>query len=60
MWTGTYRAEAWGLLAEAYRCAHTVGIAAGYPDLSLIALNGMDWAARQAGGWAPALRAARE
>jgi hypothetical protein len=56
-WTGT---DAWGLLAEAYRCAHTVGIAAGYPDLSLIALNRMGWAARQAGDRAPALRAARE
>lgn len=59
-WTGIDRADAWGLLAEAYRCAHTVGIAAGYPDLSLIALNRMDWAARQAGDRAPALRAARE
>jgi transcriptional regulator with XRE-family HTH domain len=59
-WAGTDQADAWGLLAEAYRCAHTVGIAAGYPDLSLIALNRMDWAARQAGDRAPALRAARE
>ncbi|GAA2817281.1 helix-turn-helix transcriptional regulator [Kribbella solani] len=59
-WTGADRADAWGLLAEAYRCAHTVGIAAGYPDLSLTALNRMDWAAGQAGDRAPALRAARE
>jgi hypothetical protein len=59
-WTGTDRADAWGLLAEAYRCAHTVGIAAGFPDLSLTALNRMDWAAQQAGDRVPALRAARE
>jgi transcriptional regulator with XRE-family HTH domain len=59
-WSGLERAEAWGLLAEAYRCAHTVGIAVGYPDLSLNALSRMDWAAQQAGDRAPALRAARE
>ncbi|MER7250809.1 hypothetical protein [Kribbella sp. NPDC000426] len=59
-WTGTDRADAWRLLAEAYRCAHTVGIAAGYPDLWLTALNRMDWAASQSGDRAPALRAARE
>ncbi|MGZ0150153.1 helix-turn-helix domain-containing protein [Kribbella sp. WER1] len=59
-WTGTQQADAWGLLAEAYRCAHTVGIAAGYPDLSLTALSRMDWAAQRSGDRAPALRAARE
>jgi transcriptional regulator with XRE-family HTH domain len=60
LWTGTERADAWGLLAEAFRCAHTVGIATGYPDLSLIALSRMDWAAQRAGDREPGLRAARE
>jgi transcriptional regulator with XRE-family HTH domain len=60
LWRGTEQADAWGLLAEAYRCAHTVGIATGYPDMSLIALSRMDWAAQRAGDRAPALRAARE
>ncbi|MFC5266407.1 helix-turn-helix domain-containing protein [Kribbella qitaiheensis] len=60
LWTGSRQAAAWGLLAEAYRCAHTVGIATGYPDMSLVALSRMDWAARRAGDRAPGLRAARE
>ncbi|HEY0694377.1 MAG TPA: helix-turn-helix transcriptional regulator [Kribbella sp.] len=60
LWTGTERTEAWGLLAEAYRCAHTVGIATGYPDLSLVALSRMDWAAQKSADRAPGLRAARE
>jgi transcriptional regulator with XRE-family HTH domain len=49
-----------GLLAEAYRCGHSVGIAIGLNDLSAIALARMDWAAQQAGDHAPALRAVRE
>jgi transcriptional regulator with XRE-family HTH domain len=60
MWKGPQAAAAWGLLAEAYRCAHTVGIATGYPDLSLSALSRMDWAAQRAGDREPGLRAARE
>lgn len=60
LWTGSRQSDAWGLLAEAYRCAHTVGIATGYPDMSLVALSRMDWAARGAGDRAPGLRAARE
>ncbi|HEY0692858.1 MAG TPA: helix-turn-helix transcriptional regulator [Kribbella sp.] len=60
LWSGREQSEAWGLLAEAYRCAHTIGIATGYPDLSLIALSRMDWAAQNAADRAPGLRAARE
>lgn len=58
--TGEAQRQAWGLLAEAYRCGHSVGIAIGLNDLSTTALNRMDWAARQAGDRAPALRAARD
>lgn len=57
---GFEQAEAFGLLAEAYRCAHTVGIAIGQGDLSTLALARMDWAAQSAGARGPALRAARE
>ena len=60
LWSGTPQQEAWGLLAEAYRCGHTVGIALGMTDLSAVALSRMDWAAQRAGARGPALRAARE
>jgi transcriptional regulator with XRE-family HTH domain len=59
-WAGTDQVAAWGLLAEAYRCGHTVGIAMGMTDLSATALSRMDWAAQRAGARGPALRAARE
>ncbi len=59
-WTGGDQVAAWGLLAEAYRCGHSVGIAMGMTDLSTVALNRMDWAAQHAGARGPALRAARE
>ncbi|MFJ6212106.1 helix-turn-helix domain-containing protein [Streptomyces sp. NPDC092296] len=52
--------QAWGLLSEAYRCGHSVGIAIGLNGLSTTALNRMDWAAQRAGDRAPGLRAARE
>ncbi|MFJ9446201.1 helix-turn-helix domain-containing protein [Kitasatospora sp. NPDC101235] len=58
--TGDQQRQAWGLLAEAYRCGHSVGIAIGLSDLSATALARMDWAAERAGDQAPALRAARE
>ncbi|MFJ7277900.1 helix-turn-helix domain-containing protein [Kitasatospora sp. NPDC098663] len=58
--TGEQQRQTWGLLAEAYRCGHSVGIAIGLNDLSATALARMDWAARRAGDRAPALRAARE
>lgn len=51
---------AWGLLAEASRCGHSVGIAIGLNDLSVTALQRMDWAAEQAGDRSPGLRAIRE
>lgn len=57
---GRDRQVAWGLLAEAVRCAHSVGIAVGRNDLSVTALDRMDWAAERAGDRAPALRAIRE
>jgi XRE family transcriptional regulator, fatty acid utilization regulator len=59
-WRGPAASEAWGLLAEAYRCAHSAGIALGFTDLSATALARMDWAARSAGAREPGLRAARE
>jgi hypothetical protein len=58
--TGEQQRQAWALLAEAYRCGHSVGIAIGLNDLSATALARMDWAAQRAGDRAPALRAARE
>jgi XRE family transcriptional regulator, fatty acid utilization regulator len=59
-WPSPDREAAWGLLAEAYRCGHTVGIALGMTDLSATALSRMDWAAQRAGVRGPGLRAARE
>ncbi len=58
--TGRDQEAAFGLLAEAYRCGHTFGIALGMPDMSALALQRMDWAAQRAGDRAPGLRAARE
>jgi XRE family transcriptional regulator, fatty acid utilization regulator len=58
--TGNEQCALFGLLAEAYRCGHSVGIAIGLNDLSAIALARMDWAAQQAGDRGPALRAVRE
>ncbi|MFF0413459.1 helix-turn-helix domain-containing protein [Kitasatospora sp. NPDC004745] len=57
--SGEQQQQAWGLLAEASRCGHSVGIAIGMPDLSAYALSRMDLAAQQAGDRAPGLRAAR-
>ncbi|MFJ9777221.1 helix-turn-helix domain-containing protein [Kitasatospora sp. NPDC101157] len=57
--TGEQQKQAWGLLAEASRCGHSVGIAIGMSDLSAMALSRMDWAAQRAGDRAPGLRAAR-
>lgn len=58
--TGYERELAWGLLAEACRCGHSVGIAIGLNELSVTALQRTDWAASHAGDRAPALRAIRE
>lgn len=58
--TGHEQEAAWGLLAEASRCGHSVGIAIGMNDLSVTALHCMDWAAAKAGDHAPGLHAARE
>lgn len=60
LWTGSAQAAAWGLLAEAYRCGHSFGIAMGMSDLSAMALSRMDTAATRAGDRAPALRAVRD
>ncbi|MFB9926565.1 helix-turn-helix domain-containing protein [Amycolatopsis halotolerans] len=57
---GQDRHDAWALLALTTRCGHSAGIAVGDNTLSVNALGKMDWAARQAGGRAPGLRAARE
>ena len=54
------RPVVWGLLAEAVRCAHSVGIAVGRNEMSVAALGWMDRAAEHAGDRAPALRAVRE
>ncbi|MGH8922925.1 MAG: helix-turn-helix domain-containing protein, partial [Actinomycetes bacterium] len=58
--TGREQDMAWGLLAEASRCGHSVGIAVGLNDLSVAALQRMDWAATRSGDRGPGLRAARE
>jgi transcriptional regulator with XRE-family HTH domain len=58
--TGRSQETAWGLLAEAARCGHSVGIAIGFNDLSVAALQRMDWAAEHAGDCGPGLRAIRE
>lgn len=58
--TGHDQEAAWALLAEASRCGHSVGIAIGMNDLSVAALQRMDWAATRAGDRGPGLRAARE
>jgi transcriptional regulator with XRE-family HTH domain len=58
--TGRDQETAWGLLAEASRCGHSVGIAIGLNDLSVTALQRMDWAATRTGDAGPSLRAARE
>lgn len=60
IFAGEQQTEVWGLLAEAYRCAHTAGIALGLSDLSATALTRMDWAAQRSGAREPGLRAARE
>lgn len=57
---GADQHAAWGLLAEASRCGHSVGIALGGNDLSVVSLARMDWAGARAGDAAPGLRAARE
>lgn len=54
------RPVVWGLLAEAVRCAHSVGIAVGRNEMSVAALGWMDRAAEHAGDRAPALPAVRE
>ena len=54
------RPVVWGLLAEAVRCAHSVGIAVGRNEMSVAALGWMDRATEHAGDRAPALRAVRE
>jgi XRE family transcriptional regulator, fatty acid utilization regulator len=59
-WSAYAQAEAWGLLAEAYRCGHSFGIAMGMADLSAVALARMDGAAARAGDRAPGLRAIRD
>jgi transcriptional regulator with XRE-family HTH domain len=60
IFSGADQLAAWGLLAEAYRCGHSAGIAIGMTDLSATALARMDWAAQRSGDRAPGLRAARE
>jgi XRE family transcriptional regulator, fatty acid utilization regulator len=60
LWTGPDQVTAWGLLAEAYRCGHSFGIAMGMSDLSAVALSRMDWAACRAGDRGPGLRAIRD
>nr|WP_169748008.1 helix-turn-helix transcriptional regulator [Pseudonocardia acaciae] len=58
--TGNDQQRVWALLAEAARCGHSVGIAIGANDLSVHALQHVDWAATHAGDWSPGWRAARE
>ncbi|MGD6761339.1 helix-turn-helix domain-containing protein [Streptomyces sp. BH097] len=50
--------ELWRALASAYRTAHDVAVKLGFLDLSTIALDRMDWAARHASD--PLLAAVRQ
>ncbi|GAA0510406.1 helix-turn-helix transcriptional regulator [Saccharopolyspora thermophila] len=58
--SGSEQQTVWALLAEAARCGHSVGIALGLNDLSVVALQTMDWAAARAGDQGVGLRAVRE
>ncbi|WP_299530569.1 helix-turn-helix domain-containing protein [uncultured Streptomyces sp.] len=50
--------ERWRALASTYRTAHDISVKLGYYDLSAIALDRMDWAARRASD--PCLSAIRQ
>ncbi|MCX5396735.1 helix-turn-helix domain-containing protein [Streptomyces sp. NBC_00102] len=50
--------ELWQALASTYRTAHDVSVKLGYYDLSAVALDRMDWAARRASD--PCLSAIRQ
>lgn len=50
--------ELWRALASTYRTAHDVSVKLGYYDLSAVALDRMDWAARRASD--PCLSAIRQ
>lgn len=52
--------HAWALLAATARCGHSVGIALHSNDLSIAALQRMDWAAAQSGDHAPGWQGVRE
>ncbi|MCT2541334.1 helix-turn-helix transcriptional regulator [Streptomyces atratus] len=50
--------EAWRALASAYRTAHDIAIKLGFPDLAIVALDRMGWAADHASD--PCLAAIRQ
>ncbi|MFE7112881.1 helix-turn-helix domain-containing protein [Streptomyces sp. NPDC057575] len=50
--------EAWRALASTYRTAHDIAIKLGFPDLAIVALDRMGWAADQASD--PCLAAIRQ
>jgi transcriptional regulator with XRE-family HTH domain len=50
--------ELWQALSSAYRTAHDISVKLGYYDLSTVALDRMDWAARRASD--PCLAAVRQ
>lgn len=54
----TQSTELWQALASTYRTAHDVAVKLGYYDLSSVALDRMDWAARRASD--PCLAAIRQ
>ncbi|MFE9722564.1 helix-turn-helix domain-containing protein [Streptomyces sp. NPDC005794] len=54
----TRSTELWHALASTYRTAHDITVKLGYYDLSAVALDRMDWAARQASD--PCLAAIRQ
>ncbi|MEW1722245.1 helix-turn-helix transcriptional regulator [Streptomyces sp. NPDC093109] len=56
-WT-TPSTPVWQALASAYRTAHDIAVKVGYSDLSVVALDRMDWAAARASD--PCLAAIRQ
>jgi transcriptional regulator with XRE-family HTH domain len=54
----TPTAAAWRGLASAYRTAHDIALKVGYPDLAIVALDRMGWAAEHASD--PCLAAIRQ
>lgn len=46
--TTTPTTETWRALASVYRTAHDIAVKSGFPDLAVVALDRMGWAAGRA------------